>query len=100
MDYEAAALEEIVVMGQASVRKNSAVGSVSVIKGYGQDYPSFVPNVEQLQGRMAGVHITPSYNKRKIKRENYDSNIHYKNEDNEEYKGLIENAFIEVKKTR
>lgn len=98
LDYEAAALEEIVVMGQASVRKNSAAGSVSVIKGYGQDYPSFVPNVEQLQGRMAGVHITPSYNKRKIKRENYDSNIHYKNEDNEEYKGLMENAFIEVKK--
>ncbi|MCP9766380.1 DUF3520 domain-containing protein [Lacihabitans sp. LS3-19] len=98
LDYEAAALEEVVVIGYSTVRKSSLSGAVTKINGYGQDFPSFTPNVEQLQGRMAGVHIKPSYNKRKSERRPYESKTLFDKENNEEYNGLVENAFMEVKK--
>jgi Ca-activated chloride channel homolog len=96
LQADVALLQEVVVTGYASVRKNSVSGAVTTIQSFGKDYPTFVPNVEQLQGRVAGVQI--SSNPGKNKRQSAEHKMYDFEQSDEEYSGLVENKFFEAKK--
>ena len=96
LQADVAMLQEVVVTGYASVRKNNVSGAVTTIQSFGKDYPTFVPNVEQLQGRVAGVQI--SSNPGKNKRQSAEHKMYDFVQSDEEYSGLVENKFFEAKK--
>jgi Ca-activated chloride channel family protein len=99
MQADVAMLDEVVVTAYSTIKKKNSTAAVTTIQGFGKTYETFVPNVEQLQGRMAGVVVS---NGSKIKESKRSKNESYKIativDDNEEYSQLVENQFFEVKK--
>lgn len=99
MQADVAMLEEVVVTAYSTIKKKNSTAAVTTIQGFGKTYETFVPDVEQLQGRMAGVTISKGKKNIESKRSKNESyKISAIIDDNEEYSQFVENQFFETKK--
>lgn len=99
MQADVAMLDEVVVTAYSTIKKKNSTAAITTIQGFGKNYETFVPNVEQLQGRMAGVSISDGSKYLEPKRSKIEKyKISDTLENKEEYSQLVENQFLEAKK--
>ena len=99
MQADVAMLDEVVVTAYSTIKKKNSTAAITTIQGFGKNYETFVPNVEQLQGRMAGVSISDGSKYLEPKRSKIEKyKISDTLENNEEYGQFVENQFFEAKK--